>query len=159
MVQIIRIRAKTEGLSVEDDALQSLGELGNRTTLRYAVQLLTPAALTAKVNGRSSITTEDIKEVGGLFLDAKSSAKILTQDKDKYMKWEAEYDPFSPNLCYSCLSFCVIKMKFQFQFPIHWMMSLATVARHTADETFHRKCWILGLDNWASIHPFRFPSI
>ena len=34
MVQIIRIRAKTEGLSVEDDALQSLGELGSRTTLR-----------------------------------------------------------------------------------------------------------------------------
>ncbi|KZS12752.1 RuvB 1-like protein [Daphnia magna] len=86
MVQIIRIRAKTEGLSIEDDALQALGELGNRTTLRYAVQLLTPGALTAKVNGRSSITNEDIKEVGGLFLDAKSSAKILTQDKDKYMK-------------------------------------------------------------------------
>lgn len=53
---------------------------------RYAVQLLTPGALTAKVNGRSSITIEDIKEVGSLFLDAKSSAKILTQDKDKYMK-------------------------------------------------------------------------
>jgi RuvB-like protein 1 (pontin 52) len=34
MVQIIRIRAKTEGLSIEDDALQALGELGNRTTLR-----------------------------------------------------------------------------------------------------------------------------
>lgn len=34
MVQIIRIRAKTEGLCVEDDALLGLGELGNRTTLR-----------------------------------------------------------------------------------------------------------------------------
>lgn len=50
------------------------------------MQLLTPAALTAKVNGRTSITNEDIKEVGALFLDAKSSAKILTQDKDKYMQ-------------------------------------------------------------------------
>lgn len=37
MVQIIRIRAKTEGLSVEDDALQALGELGNNTTLRSSV--------------------------------------------------------------------------------------------------------------------------
>nr|CAG4643153.1 EOG090X04OZ [Ilyocryptus agilis] len=86
MVQIIRIRAKTEGLTIEEDALQVLGEVGNRTTLRYAVQLLTPAALTAKVNGRTTITSEDIKEVGSLFLDAKSSAKILTQEKDKYMK-------------------------------------------------------------------------
>lgn len=34
MVQIIRIRAKTEGLSIEDDALQALGELGGRSTLR-----------------------------------------------------------------------------------------------------------------------------
>lgn len=39
MVQIIRIRAKTEGLSIEDDALQSLGELGNRTTLRQLIKL------------------------------------------------------------------------------------------------------------------------
>nr|CAG4636112.1 EOG090X04OZ [Eubosmina coregoni] len=85
MVQIIRIRAKTEGLAIEDDALAALGVVGNGTTLRYAVQLLTPAALTAKVNGRTSITCDDVKEVGGLFLDAKSSAKILTQDKDKYM--------------------------------------------------------------------------
>jgi DNA helicase TIP49, TBP-interacting protein len=53
---------------------------------RYAVQLLTPSALTAKVNGRSVIAKDDIQEVGELFLDAKSSAKILSQHKDKYMK-------------------------------------------------------------------------
>ena len=53
---------------------------------RYAVQLLTPAALTAKVNGRQSISSEDVKEVAGLFLDAKASATILSQQKDKYMK-------------------------------------------------------------------------
>jgi DNA helicase TIP49 (TBP-interacting protein) len=53
---------------------------------RYAVQLLTPSALTAKVNGRSVIAKDDIQEIGELFLDAKSSAKILSQHKDKYMK-------------------------------------------------------------------------
>ena len=86
MVQIIRIRAKTEGLTVEEEALTALGEVGHRATLRYAVQLLTPASLTAKVNGRQSITAEDVKEVGSLFLDAKSSAKILMTDKEKYMQ-------------------------------------------------------------------------
>ena len=35
MVHIIRIRAKTEGLSIEEDALIALGEVGSRSTLRY----------------------------------------------------------------------------------------------------------------------------
>jgi hypothetical protein len=30
-----------------------------------------------------------MQEVGELFLDAKSSAKILSQHKDKYMKWQS----------------------------------------------------------------------
>lgn len=84
--QIVKLRATTEGLQIEDEALSTLGELGTKTTLRYVVQLLTPAALTAKVNERTIIKKEDIEEVGSLFLDAKSSAKILTQNKDKFMK-------------------------------------------------------------------------
>ena len=84
--QIVKLRASTEGLQIEDDALSALGELGTKTTLRYVVQLLTPAFLTAKVNGRTSIKREDVDEVGSLFLDAKSSAKILTQQASKFMK-------------------------------------------------------------------------
>jgi RuvB-like protein 1 (pontin 52) len=53
---------------------------------RYVVQLLTPAYLTAKVNGRSTISREDVQETAELFLDAKSSARILTQNKDKFMQ-------------------------------------------------------------------------
>ncbi|XP_039282926.1 LOW QUALITY PROTEIN: ruvB-like helicase 1 [Nilaparvata lugens] len=85
MEQILKLRAHTEGLSVDNDALALLGEVGARTTLRYAVQLLTPSSLTARVNGRSVISKEDVQEVGQLFLDAKSSARILTQYKDKFM--------------------------------------------------------------------------
>ncbi|XP_011685833.1 PREDICTED: ruvB-like 1 isoform X3 [Wasmannia auropunctata] len=84
--QIVKLRAVTEGLQIDDEALSSLGELGTKTTLRYVVQLLTPAALAARVNERSSIKKEDIEEVNALFLDAKSSAKILTQNQDKFMK-------------------------------------------------------------------------
>lgn len=83
--QIIKLRAVTEGLQIEDEALTTLGELGTQTTLRYVVQLLTPASLTAKINGRSTIKKEDIQEVANLFLDAKKSAKILTDNKDKFM--------------------------------------------------------------------------
>lgn len=84
--QIVKLRATTEGLLIEDEALAELGELGTKTTIRYVIQLLTPAALTAKVNERTMIKKEDIDEVTALFLDAKSSAKILTQQKDKFMK-------------------------------------------------------------------------
>lgn len=83
--QIVKLRAITEGLQLEDEAFVALGDLGTTTTLRYVVQLLTPAALTAKVNGRTTIKKQDIDEVASLFLDAKSSAKILTQQKDKFM--------------------------------------------------------------------------
>lgn len=85
LLQILKLRATTEGIPVDEAALTSLSELGARTTLRYAAQLLTPASLTAKADGRTEITIQDIEEVSLLFLDAKSSAKILTQNKDKYM--------------------------------------------------------------------------
>ncbi|XP_032683198.1 ruvB-like 1 isoform X2 [Odontomachus brunneus] len=84
--QIVKLRAVTEGLQVEDEGLSVLAELGTKTTLRYAIQLLTPAYLTAKINERPSVKKEDIDEVSALFLDAKSSAKILTQNQDKFMK-------------------------------------------------------------------------
>ncbi len=67
---------------IDEAALNSLAERGSKTTLRYAVQLLTPAAIAAKISGRSVITQEDIDSIGDLFLDAKSSAAIL-KDKDK----------------------------------------------------------------------------
>ena len=86
MVQIIQIRAQAEGLTVEPAALQAFGQVGADTTLRYAVQLLTPANLTAKVNGRSAITADDLKEVSELFHDAKASAKVLAANSDKFMK-------------------------------------------------------------------------
>lgn len=83
--QILKIRASTEGLQIEDDALTALSEVGNTTTLRYAVQLLTPAAQAAKVNARTSISKEDISEVNDLFLDVKRSAKFLSVKDNKYM--------------------------------------------------------------------------
>ncbi|KAG1683008.1 RuvB-like 1 [Nymphon striatum] len=85
MMQIIQIRAQTENLDIEDDALQLLGEIGSNSTLRFAIQLLTPANLLAKSLGRNIITKDDVSEVSKLFYDAKSSAKLLAEQKDKYM--------------------------------------------------------------------------
>lgn len=85
IVQIVNIRAQTEGLAIEEEALVLLGEIGANTSLRYVVQLLTPSAILAKTAGRDTITREDIEEIDSLFYDAKSSAKLLAEQADKYI--------------------------------------------------------------------------
>lgn len=77
IVQIISIRSETESIEVGEDALVALGEIGARTSLRYAVQMLTPARIIAETSGRDSIVVSDVEEVDELFYDAKSSAKVL----------------------------------------------------------------------------------
>ena len=85
VMQIVDIRAKTESLELEHEALAALGEIGKATSLRYVMQLLTPAAILAKTNGRDIITRADIEEVDSLFFDAKSSARLLIEQADKYI--------------------------------------------------------------------------
>merc|ERR1712054_717664 len=76
IVQILSIRAQVEGIAVEEEAFAYLGEIGVRSTLRYAVQLLTPANVLVKTNGRDTITKDDVEEIDALFYDAKASAKL-----------------------------------------------------------------------------------
>eukprot|EP01094_Clydonella_sp_ATCC50884_P025927 TRINITY_DN6982_c0_g1_i1.p1 TRINITY_DN6982_c0_g1~~TRINITY_DN6982_c0_g1_i1.p1 ORF type:complete len:457 (-),score=155.87 TRINITY_DN6982_c0_g1_i1:103-1473(-) len=85
IVHILSIRARTEGLSIEDEALQFLGQIGSQTSLRYCVQLLTPSNILAQISGRESVTQADIEESSALFFDAKASAKLLAENADKYL--------------------------------------------------------------------------
>lgn len=43
------------------------------------MQLLTPAAILATTCERENIEAEDIEEIDNLFLDAKQSAKLLSE--------------------------------------------------------------------------------
>merc|ERR1712167_70490 len=85
IVQVLSIRAQTENLEMEQEAIELLGEIGQNTSLRYVVQLMTPADVLAKTNGRDKVTREDIEEIDQLFYDAKSSAKLLAANADKYI--------------------------------------------------------------------------
>jgi RuvB-like protein 1 len=77
MGQILAIRAATEQIAIQDDALQNLAARGVTTSLRYAVQLLTPAHIVAQTHGRSKVTMADVQQVDDLFLDGKTSAQRL----------------------------------------------------------------------------------
>lgn len=82
---IIEIRAKTEGLQLLEDAVAYLSEVGVKSSLRYALQLLSPASILAKINSRDQLCREDIEEVDGLFYDGKSSAKYLQENSTQYI--------------------------------------------------------------------------
>ncbi|KAG7017685.1 RuvB-like protein 1 [Cucurbita argyrosperma subsp. argyrosperma] len=85
MIQILAIRAQVEELVVDEESLAFLGEIGQRTSLRHAVQLLSPASVVAKMNGRDSTCKGDLEEVCALYLDAKSSARLLQEQQEKYI--------------------------------------------------------------------------
>lgn len=74
---IVRLRTKVEGLVISDSALEKIAGKGKEVSLRYALQLLTPASILAKVNGRSQIDVSDVEECTELFIDAKQSASIV----------------------------------------------------------------------------------
>lgn len=76
---IVRIRAKTEGIEVEEGAIEKLAERGVTTSLRYALQLLTPAMILSRVAGRGRIEVADVEECESLFIDTKRSAAIVEE--------------------------------------------------------------------------------
>ena len=77
MVHILSIRAQAESIEVEEEALAAMGQIGIKSSLRYAVQMLTPARILAETCGREKVNEADVGEVDGLFKDAKQSATLL----------------------------------------------------------------------------------
>jgi RuvB-like protein 1 (pontin 52) len=78
--RIIRIRVTVEGLSITEAALDKISEHGSRISLRYALQLLTPSSILARVSGRNQIDVQDVAECEDLFIDARRSAAIVNGD-------------------------------------------------------------------------------
>ncbi|KAJ2185434.1 RuvB ATP-dependent DNA helicase pontin, partial [Coemansia sp. RSA 521] len=74
---ILDIRSKVEGLKLTPDALEYASEIGVKTSLRHAIQLLTPASVMAQISGRENIQKDDILETCELFFDAKKSVTIV----------------------------------------------------------------------------------
>ncbi|KAG7008355.1 ruvB-like helicase 1 [Physcia stellaris] len=76
---IVRLRAKTEGLAIAEPALEKISEHGVNVSLRYALQLLTPASILARVAGKKEIEVDEVAECEDLFIDARRSARIVDE--------------------------------------------------------------------------------
>jgi len=81
IAKILKIRSQVEVLEFsseeEPSPLETLAEIGIRTSLRYAAQILTPARVLAESRGRADISVQDVQDVDALFKDAKASAWLL----------------------------------------------------------------------------------
>ncbi|MFA4640975.1 RuvB-like helicase [Pyrococcus kukulkanii] len=72
--EIVKIRAKEEGIELSDEALEYLAELGEKTSLRYAVQLLAPASIIA---GGKRVEKEHVEKAKEYFADVKRSIAFV----------------------------------------------------------------------------------
>ncbi|CAH7681638.1 TIP49 C-terminus-domain-containing protein [Phakopsora pachyrhizi] len=83
---VLALRAKVENLKISEEALEKLSDRAMETSLRYALQLLTPSAILSNLTGQTDIRLEDVGESDNLFLDAKSSARMLSGLEGQYMR-------------------------------------------------------------------------
>lgn len=84
--EIITIRAKVEGVNLADDGLSELTKIGVEKTLRYAVQLLSPASQLAKVLKQETVDSKLVREAAELFYDVKKSAEILKAREKEFLQ-------------------------------------------------------------------------
>eukprot|EP01006_Ploeotia_vitrea_P038075 TRINITY_DN66208_c10_g1_i1.p1 TRINITY_DN66208_c10_g1~~TRINITY_DN66208_c10_g1_i1.p1 ORF type:complete len:455 (-),score=-4.36 TRINITY_DN66208_c10_g1_i1:136-1500(-) len=85
IIQILAIRGETENIPIASEALALMGEIGATTSLRYVVQMITPAKIIADTCGREEITRNDVEEINDLFLDAKASSRLLVKSEGYLM--------------------------------------------------------------------------
>jgi len=62
-----------------------MATIGCKTSLRYCVQMITPAMVLAETLGKTKISKDEVDEIASLFYDGKTSAKILSEQADKYI--------------------------------------------------------------------------
>ncbi|MCD6483309.1 MAG: RuvB-like helicase [Candidatus Aenigmarchaeota archaeon] len=85
--EIIKIRAKTEKVEIEDEAIELLTKIGLETSLRHAIQLLAPASIIAKESDLEKIKKEHIEKANKLFVDVKRSSKYLKEYEKQFLDY------------------------------------------------------------------------
>ena len=83
--EILKIRAVEEKIEIEKEALERLTDVGERSSLRYAVQLLSLAAQNAKRRKSEKVTVEDVQRVNSLFMDINEAADYLRKYEERLL--------------------------------------------------------------------------
>jgi TBP-interacting protein len=83
--KILEIRAKHEKVKMSEEALDYLTEIGVKTSLRYAIQLIAPAYEVAKEKKKEQIEKVHVQQVEKLFSDVKKSVEYLKEYEKQFL--------------------------------------------------------------------------
>lgn len=83
--KILDIRCQEEDVEMSEDAKILLTKIGVDTSLRYAIHLITAAALSCQKRKAKVVEMEDISRVYELFYDVKRSTQYLMEYQSQYM--------------------------------------------------------------------------
>lgn len=83
--KILDIRCQEEDVEMSEEAKRLLTTIGVETSLRYAIHLITAAALACQKRKGKVVEMEDINRVYHLFLDVKRSTQYLMEYQNQYM--------------------------------------------------------------------------
>ncbi|BAT88412.1 ruvB-like 2 [Vigna umbellata] len=83
--KILEIRCQEEEVEMTESAKHLLTKIGVETSLRYAIHLITAAALACQKRKGKAVDLEDINRVYNLFLDVKRSTQYLMEYQSQYM--------------------------------------------------------------------------
>ncbi|MFH8080935.1 MAG: RuvB-like helicase [Candidatus Aenigmatarchaeota archaeon] len=84
--KILETRAKVEKIDLDKEALEYLTDLGEKNSLRYAIQLIAPAYEYAKENKVEKIKKEHLMYVEKLFVDISKSVEYLRDFEKKFIE-------------------------------------------------------------------------
>lgn len=82
---IIEIRAAESGMMLSNEALEKLTDIGEKTSLRYAVQLLAPAFEFARMRNSGKVEVEDVDRAASIFADVSQSSAYLKKWEEKLL--------------------------------------------------------------------------
>ncbi|AES70731.1 putative DNA helicase [Medicago truncatula] len=83
--KILDIRCQEEDVDMSEGAKHLLTKIGVETSLRYAIHLITAAALACQKRKGKTVELDDINRVYNLFLDVKRSTQYLMEYQSQYM--------------------------------------------------------------------------
>lgn len=83
--KILDVRCQVEDVEMSEDAKILLTKIGEGTSLRYAIDLITSAALACQRRKGKIVEMEDISRVYELFYDVMRSTQCLMEYQSQYM--------------------------------------------------------------------------
>ena len=85
IAQILQIRCEEEDVELTEDAMELLTMIGMKTSLRYAIQMITAASLVAQKRKAQEVDKEDLRRVYQMFVDIKRSTEFLKEHEAAMM--------------------------------------------------------------------------